>query len=105
MLEWIRRPTWSTHFNFLITLTEIIFHFIPMDTNLHKTIFTKHILFRTIPASNIVVIMSPIVLSLILCLYTIIIPSLYTVPQNSSNILSLSLCLHIIIILSLYTVP
>ncbi|WVZ05898.1 hypothetical protein V8G54_019244, partial [Vigna mungo] len=51
MLEWIRRPTWSTHFNFLTTLTEIIFPFISMDINLHKIIFTKHILFRIIPTS------------------------------------------------------
>ncbi|WVZ24978.1 hypothetical protein V8G54_003522 [Vigna mungo] len=130
MLEWIRRPTWSTHFNFLTTLTEIIFPFISMDINLHKIIFTEHILFRIIPTSNIVVIMSLIILSLSLCLYTIIIvticifpqnnpirlslslclhtiiiPNLYIVPQNNPNILSLNLCLHTIIIAILYTLP
>ncbi|WVZ22798.1 hypothetical protein V8G54_001342, partial [Vigna mungo] len=130
MLEWNRRPTWSTHFNFLTTLTKIIFPFISMDTNLHKIIFTERILFRIIPTSNIVVIMSPIILSLSLCFYTIIIVTicilpqnslirlslnlylhtiiiaiLFTLPQNSPNFLSLSLCIHSFIIVSLYTVP
>ncbi|WVZ18326.1 hypothetical protein V8G54_005648, partial [Vigna mungo] len=95
----------STHFNFLTMLTKIIFPFISMDTNLHKIIFTEHILFRIIPTSNIVIIMSPIILSLNLCLYTIIIVTICILPQNNPIRLSLSLCLHTIIIPSLYIIP